>query len=410
MFSRIFQQFKVFKRLQKKIYADYATLTPISDNVLAIMSSVSRKYDKNPGALYGSAVRAKKRLESARKEVASLFSGTSLHSVHADEIYFTSGGTESNNIAIQGVIDAWYEGGVQNLETVPHVVISNIEHPAVKKVVDALLKRKKITASYVPITEEGIVDLDALKEIFETQKNIILVSVMLVNNEIGTVQPLKDIARIIRLYRKNNQSVYPYFHTDACQAPCYVDMPIDKLGVDMLTLDGGKIYGPRGVGCLYVKRGTHVNSPYMGGGQEQGVRPGTENLPAIVGFEIALQDAYVMRSKEVKRIGEMQKYMLEHLPKNLCINGSTDTEKRIVNNINICFEGKDSEFMVFQMDTAGVEVSAVTACQNSQEESRSFVVDALGGGCGGSSIRISFGRYTTWREVKGIVRVVNNIE
>jgi cysteine desulfurase len=406
MFSTIFQQFKGLKSSKKRIYADYATLTPISDGVLTVMSSVYRKYDKNPGALYGSAVRAKKRLESARKEVSSLLSGTSLHSVHADEIYFTSGGTESNNIAIQGVVDGWYESS----NSTPHVVISNIEHPAVKKVVDALVKNKKITASYVPVTEGGIVDLDVLKHVFETQKNIILVSVMLVNNEIGTIQPLKDIARMIRLYRKNTQSVYPYFHTDACQAPCYVDMPIDKLGVDMLTLDGGKIYGPRGVGCLYVKRNTALVSPYKGGGQENNVRPGTENLPAIVGFEIALRDAYAMRSKEAKRIGQMQKYMFEHLPKNLCINGSIDTEKRIVNNVNICFEGKDSEFMVFQMDTAGVEVSAVTACQNSQEESRSFVVDALGGDCGGSSIRISLGRYTTWREVNKILKVINALK
>jgi cysteine sulfinate desulfinase/cysteine desulfurase-like protein len=117
-----------------------------------------------------------------------------------------------------------------------------------------------------------------------------------------------------------------------------------------------------------------------------------------------------MRSKEVKRIGEMQTYIIEHLPKNLFINGSTDTQKRIVNNISICFEGKDSEFLVFQMDVAGIEVSAVTACQNSQEESRSFVVDALGGDCGGSSIRISLGRYTTWREVKKILKVINALK
>jgi cysteine desulfurase len=409
MFSRIFYHFKVFKHLQKKIYADYATLTPISDRVLSMMTVVYREYGKNPSALYGSAVHAKKRLESARKGVAELLSSTSLHSVHSDEIYFTSGGTESNNIAIQGIVDAWYENS-QNLETVPHVVISVIEHPAVKKVVDALVEQKRITASYVSVTVEGVVNLDALKKIFATQENIILVSVMLVNNEIGTIQPLKDVARMIRLYRKTHNSEYPYFHTDACQAPCYVDMPIDTLGVDMLTLDGGKIYGPRGVGCLYIKRSTQIISPYKGGGQENNVRSGTENLPAIVGFEIALRDAYAMRSKEVKRIGEMQTYIIEHLPKNLFINGSTDTQKRIVNNISICFEGKDSEFLVFQMDVAGIEVSAVTACQNSQEESRSFVVDALGGDCGGSSIRISLGRYTTWREVKKILKVINALK
>jgi cysteine desulfurase len=326
--------------------------------------------------------------------------------VHADEIYFTSGGTESNNIAIYGVIEAWY----LKHEGIPHVIVSNIEHPAVKKIIDSLLTKKRITATYISMTSEGIIDLVELKKAFEQHDNIALVSVMLVNNEIGTIQPIQEVARMVRHYRKKHESVYPYMHTDACQAPCYVDMPIDKLGVDLLTLDGGKIYGPRGVGCLYIKRGVVLDSPYKGGGQEQDVRPGTENLPAIVGFEVALRDAHGMRSKEVQRISEMQKYIVEHLPESVFVNGSQKVGERVVNNINICFPGKDSEFIVFQMDVAGVEVSAVTACQNSKEESRSVVVDALGGGCGGSSIRISLGRYTTRREVREIVKVINALK
>jgi cysteine desulfurase len=403
MFSRIFHHLRLLKRAPKKIYADYATLTPISDSVLAIMSRAYVTYNKNPGALYASAVFAKKRLEQARKEVAQVLSEKSLHSVHADEIYFTSGGTESNNIAIYGVVDAWYEEN----DTIPHIIISNIEHPAVRKIVDDLVKKKRVTATNVPVTEEGIMDMSLLKKSFEECTNLILVSVMLVNNEIGTIQPIQDIARMVRQYRKKNQSVYPYMHTDACQAPCYLDMPVDKLGVDMLSLDGGKIYGPRGVGCIYIKRGVSIDSPYKGGGQENGIRPGTENLPAIVGFAVALADAYTLRKSEVYRIGEMQRYIMQHLPVGVFINGSQKTEEKIVNNINICFPSKDSEFVVFQMDVAGVEVSAVTACQNSQVESRSSVVDALGKDCGGSSIRISLGRYTTWREVKKIVAVLS---
>lgn len=405
MFSRIFHHLRLLKRASKKIYADYATLTPISDNVLGVLSRAYLTYDKNPGALYASAVFAKKRLEQARKEIAGLLSEDSLHSVHADEIYFTSGGTESNNIAIYGVVDAWYE----KHDTTPHIIISNIEHPAVKKIVDDLVKKKRVTASYVPVTEDGILDTTLLKKVFEEYAHIILVSVMLVNNEIGTIQPIRDIARMVRHYRKKNQSVYPYIHTDACQAPCYLDMSIDKLGVDMLSLDGGKIYGPRGVGCIYIKRGVYITSPYKGGGQENGMRPGTENLPAIVGFAVAFADTYALKKSEVSRIGEMQRYIMQHLPVSVFINGSQKAEERIANNINICFKGKDSEFTVFQMDVAGVEVSAVTACQTSQVESRSQVVDALGKDCGGSSIRISLGRYTTWKEVKKIVSVINTL-
>jgi cysteine desulfurase len=409
MFSRIFQHFRPLKRPIKKIYADYATLTPISDNVLAVFTATYKEYDKNPSALYTSAVKAKKRLEMARKEVSRLLSGVSLHSVHSDEVFFTSGGTESNNIAIQGVLDAWYANVGNLVGKTPHVIISTIEHPAVRKVVERLVQIKKITTSYIPVTEKGIIDLVELKKAFDEHENIVFVSVMLVNNEIGTIQPIKDIARMIRLYRKKYESVYPYFHTDACQAPCYVDMPIDKLGIDLMTLDGGKIYGPRGVGCLYIKRNTRVLSPYIGGGQESGIRPGTENLPAIAGFSVALADAYVIRNREVQRLGEMQKFLFKHLPAGVFVNGSTDEGERIVNNINICIPGSDSEFLVFQMDVAGVEVSAVTACQNSQEESRSTVVDALGRDCGGSSLRISFGKNTIWREVKKIVEVLEKV-
>lgn len=405
MFSSFFRRFRPQNRTQKRIYADYATLTPIHGNVLSLMSKVYRKYDKNPGALYGSAVMAKKLLETARKEVATLLSGPSLHSVHSDEIVFTSGGTESNNIAILGTLESWYEKNTD----IPTMIVSGIEHPAVKKVVENLDRLKKIHVIYIPVTEDGIIDIAELKKVFAEQKNIILVSVMLVNNEIGTIQPLKEVAKLVRNYRKEHSSVYPYFHTDACQAPCYVDMPIDKFGVDLLTLDGGKIYGPRGVGMLYVKRGLKLKSPLVGGGQENGIRPGTENLPSIVGFAEALGIVLHKKEKEVKRLAPMQEFIFSSLPENAYVNGSTETEKRIVNNINICIPGADSEFLVFKMDVAGVEVSAVTACQNSQEESRSSVVDALGKNCGGSSLRISLGQGTTWGEVKKIVKIIQTV-
>lgn len=405
MFSRIFQHFRPYIGSSKKTYADYATLTPIHGDVLNVMTKTYRTYNKNPSALYTSAVAAKKKLESVRKSIAQLLSGSSLHSVHADEIYFTSGGTESNNIAILGVIDAWYEKSSH----VPHVVISDIEHPAVKKVIEDLVQKKRVTASYIPVTSQGLIDLNALKEVLHTQEHVVLVSIMFVNNEIGTIQPLKEIARAVRAYRKNNNSLYPYIHTDACQAPAYVDMPIDQLGIDMMTLDGGKIYGPRGVGCLYVKKHVHIVSSHKGGSQEQGLRPGTENLPAIVGFEKALSYVLHVKRSEVERFREMQAYIYHHLPECVYVNGATEHEKRIVNNINVCFPGKDSEFLVFQADVAGVELSAVTACQNVQEESRSTVVDALGKNCGASSLRISLGLYTTWKDVKRIVSVMQKL-
>jgi cysteine desulfurase len=396
MFSRIFK---------KKIYADYATLTPIDGRVLKVMVSIYKDFDKNPGALYSGAVLAKKKLEEVRKKVAETLSNTSSNSVHADEIVFTSGGTESNNMAIQGVIDAWYT----THKEIPCIVTSTIEHPAVKKVIDNLVNKKLVTVSYIPVLPSGVIDFVYLRNVFETENNIVLVSIMLVNNEIGVIQSLSEIAKIIRYHKKKNNSIYPYFHTDGCQAPCYIDMHIDKMGVDLLSLDGGKIYGPRGVGCLYIKRGVKIQGVMYGGGQEFGLRPGTENLPAICGFEQALYMAYAQRKDEVLRLGEMQQYVYKNLPAGVFVNGTTLPGERVVNNINICKKGKDAEFVVFQMDTLGVEVSAVTACQNVQEESRSYVVDALGQDCGASSLRISFGRHTTWSEVRKVVKLIQKI-
>lgn len=347
-------------------------------------------------------------MENARKSVAKTLSGASSHSVHADEVLFTSGGTESNNMAIMGVVKSWFDANGA-FGVVPHVVVSAIEHPAIKKVVETLVSLKRVTATFVSVDEQGIVDLAELKEVLATQKHIALVSIMMVNNEIGTVQPLRDIAALIRKYRKEHDSVYPYFHTDACQAPCYLDMQVDKLGVDLLTLDGGKIYGPRGVGCLYVKRKTALSPIMYGGAQEFDMRPGTENVPAIIGFAKALELVVEKKESEVSRLRKMQDFIYTSLPENVFVNGTTEPALRLPNNINICVPGSDSEFLVFKADVRGIELAATTACQNKQEESRSYVVDALLKNCGGSSLRISMGQGTTWRQVKKLVKVLHEI-
>lgn len=399
MFSRS------WRRLGKKIYLDYAAVTPVDFRVEKVMKETLRDHWYNPSALYGMGVQAGKVLEAARIRVARILSGSSLHSIHADEIIFTSGGTEANNMAILGVVEKWH---AKNSE-VPHVIISAIEHPSIKKLIEHLIAKKKITASFISIEEDGIVNIAELKDIFQTQKNIALISIMLVNNEIGTIQPVSEIAGLIRKYKKENHSIYPILHTDACQAPCYLDMQIDKLGVDLLTLDGGKIYGPRGVGCLYVKRKTPIEKISFGGAQEFDMRPGTENLPAIVGFGEALNICIKEKKKEIKRLRDLQHYIFRNLPEGVLLNGGIESEKRICNNINICVTGKDSEFLLFKFDVAGIELSTGTTCQNKQEDSTSYVVDALGKKCGGSSLRISMGRGTKKSHVKKFIKVLRKI-
>jgi cysteine desulfurase len=403
--------FSVFNKFinSKKKYFDYASQTPTDVQVLKVVNDLSKKLFYNPGSLYSNGVFAGKILKDSRKKIARILSGTSLNSVHENEIIFTSGGTESNNIAIQGVVDKWYESKDYNYFEKPHIIISEIEHPAIYNVIEHLKKQNKITFSKIKINNDGLIDLQELKNELAENKNTILVSVILVNNEIGSIQPIRDIASFIRKAKGDN--VYPLLHTDACQAINYLDISIDKMGCDLITYDASKFYGPKGVGILYIKRNTLINPIYFGGDQEFGVRPGTENLPAVVGMVKALEMVAQEKQKEIKRLYKLQQYILSKVGKikNISINGSTDKEKRIVNNINICFTGKDSEFLLFKLDKLGFEVSTGTTCQNKKEDSKSVSVLALGGDCAGSSLRISLGRFTTKWQVRGLVRAIKRV-
>lgn len=391
-------------------YFDYTSQTPVDGRVLRMVDQVSKKIFHNPGALYSDGVKANKMLKNARVKIAEILSNVSKNSVHANEVVFTSGGTESNNITIQGVVQKWYEEHNYDYTNIPHVIISEIEHPSVNNIVENLKKQKKITFSKIKINQDGLIDLQELKTQLTTQQNIILVSVMLVNNEIGTIQPIRDIASIVR--KSRGLGKYPLLHTDACQSINYIDISVDKIGADLISYDASKFYGPKGIGILYIKRNTLISPVYFGGDQEYGMRPGTENLPAILGMVKALEILSLNKTKEIERLYKMQQYFFKKVMKikNVSINGSKEREKRIVNNVNVCFKDKDSEFLLFKLDKFGFQVSTGTTCQNKKEDSKSVSVDALGGGCASSSLRISFGRFTTMRDVRGLVKVLIKIQ
>ncbi len=392
-----------------KKYFDYASQTPTDSRVLKVVQNASSKLFYNPGALYSNGVISSKILKDSRNKIASILSDKSLNSVHPNEIIFTSGGTESNNIAIQGVVDKWYENKNYEYSEKPHIIISEIEHPAIYNVVESLKKQNKITFSKIKINNDGLIDLQNLKDQLLENKNTILVSIILVNNEIGSIQPIRDIASIVRKAR--GSGLYPLLQSDACQAVNYLAMPFDRMGVDLVSYDASKFYGPKAIGFLYIKRNTPINPVYFGGDQEYGMRPGTENLPAIFGMVKALEIIFQEKEKEIKRLYKLQQYIFSKIEKmkNVTINGSTLQEKRIVNNINICFPGNDSEFLLFKMDKLGYEVSTGTTCQNKKEDSRSISVQALGGDCAGSSLRISLGRFTTMGQVRGLVSAISKI-
>jgi cysteine desulfurase len=380
----------MFRFNKKRIYLDFASITPIDSRVQKVLTK-SHRFFANPSALYKEGVLAKKQIEQARTNISSLLG------VSKKEIYFTSGGTEGNNLAILGAFHQAKKVLKENL----HMIVSSIEHSSVLECALYLEKEEGVKVTYVAPKEDGIIDPKAIRELIEP--NTFLVSVQMVNNEIGVIEPITLIAKSIRHFKKHsiqadNQKMYPLFHTDACQALNYLEINTTKLGVDLMTFDGTKIYGPRGIGVLYKKNSVTIDPVVFGGGQEEGLRSGTENTPAIVGISKAFSLCNTLRQKETLRLKKLQEYFLVKLTKQIpeaVLNGSL--ESRVVNNVNFCIRGVDAEFLVFQFDAHGVALSSASSCLSKKEDSYSYVVKAIKPkeGCEGSSVRVSFGRTTT---------------
>ena len=333
------------KQNRKRIFLDYASVTPVSPEVLNVMQKCAEENFANPSALYEEGREAKEILKSARQKIAEIVG------CHAKEIIFTSGGTESDNMAILGVFQSAKNSGVVS----PHIITTKIEHPAVLEACHEV-ERRGGEVTYLPVSEDGLVSVadvaGALKE------NTVLISVMFANNEIGTIQPIAEISKVIKKWREKNQTGFPYFHSDACQAILYQKIDMQKMGLDFLTLDGIKMYGPRGIGLLCRSLGLSLSPIVFGGGQEAGLRSGTENLPAIVGLAKAFEMVEEIRELESARLSKIRdeaiKKILHNFPQ-AKINGSL--EKRLPNNINICFPETDSEFLVVALDVEGVALS-----------------------------------------------------
>ncbi len=425
---------KIFNSVKKRIYLDYASLTPIDPRVLRVIKKYSSTKYANPSSWYKEGVLAKKALDEARKGVASF-----LHA-HADEIIFTSGGTEANNIALQGVVAAYKNNPA-------HIIISAVEHSSIMETA-RILETRGCEVTRIGVDKQGVVFLDELKKAIKP--NTVLVSIMTVNNEIGTIQPIREIAKIIRQARaKLGSDIYPLFHTDAAQAGLFQDLNVEQLGVDLLTLDAGKLYGPRGIGALYAKRivlNGVINPIMFGGGQEEGLRSGTENLPAIMGFAEALKIILgstlngdnSRRDKEYVRIHELRNFFIDGLKNirpDIIVNGGGLIHKNIEDRksnqkvvtsvivpkcsisshsqdllsphiLNISIPGIDNEFFVMQLDAAGIACSTKSSCLRDEDES--YVLRAIGVDSK-TSVRFSFGRWTKNRDVKKALKVIAGI-
>lgn len=382
---------------KKRIFLDYASITPVDKKVVAKMELVQKATFANPSALYGEALLAKDFLSEARENIAQR--------IHAqkNEIVFTSGGTESNNLALLGVFEKH-----KTKKFIPHFITTTTEHPAILEVFKEI-ERRGGEVTILSVGEDGIISLGDLRE--SIKNNTVLVSVSYANNEIGTIQPIHNISRVIKDFRQKNNTVFPYLHTDACQAGLYLSLDVLKLGVDLMTLDGIKIYGPRASGILYIKSGIEIVPIVFGGGQEKGLRSGTENVAGAVGLSLAFEIADKMRGKESLRLSKIQDYGIDKILKtfpNATLNGSK--EYRLPNNINICLPGLDAEFAVISLDVAGISASYSSSCRTLKEDSSSHVIESLGKeDCSKSSLRFTFGRETKKSDMDVLITALKKI-
>jgi cysteine desulfurase len=374
------------------LYFDYAAATPVDARVLAAMQPYFSADFYNPSALYSLARSVSKDVVAARASIAAVLGA------RPAEVTFTAGGTEANNLAIHGVMAKYPD---------KHVVTTAIEHDSV------LYPAQKYACTEVKPKPDGRIDIDELSKAITD--DTVLVSVQYANNEIGTIQPLRDIARklddIKRQRQANGNDTPLYFHSDACQASLYLDLHVARLGVDLMTLNGGKMYGPKQSGLLYIKGGLTLEPLMFGGGQEAGVRSGTENVPFIIGLAKALELAQDNRKEESDRLRTLQQNVIKELAGQLpqvAVTGST--KYRLPNNVHVTIPGGDNERLLFQLDEAGIMAAAGSACSASSSEP-SHVLRALGmsDDQARSSLRFSFGHDTDDAAVRRLVQTLATI-
>lgn len=377
---------------QSPLYFDYAAATPLDEAVLAAMTPYFRQQFYNPSALYWPAHQVAKDIAAARAKVAGWLGS------RPSEVIFTAGGTEANNLAIHGVMARYPEA---------EILVSSIEHDSV------LVPARQYRSQELPVMPSGLVNIDQLVKAITEQT--VLISIMYANNEIGTIQPIRQVAQLIAEVRRQRQvagnKLPLYLHTDACQAANYLDLHVSRLGVDMMTLNGGKIYGPKQSGVLYVKAGLELEPLIYGGGQESNKRSGTENVPAIIGFATALDLAQQQRQTEGVRLQQLQQAFLNGISQllpNAQINGSL--KKRLPNNVHLTIPGQDNERLLVQLDEAGILAAAGSACSASNDEP-SHVLKAIGlsDEAARASLRFTMGRDTDQAAIDRTLQILAQI-
>lgn len=386
------------------IYLDHAATTPMDPRVLEAMQPYFSLRYGNPSSFHRVGLDAKNVVIEARATIAKLLGA------HDEEIIFTSGGTESDNLAVVGIPRAHTVAIQTKLgpDTKPHVITSSIEHHAVLEPLLFLEKTKQIELTTVPVDREGIVDVKALEQALKP--NTVLVSIMTANNEIGTLQPIADIGRLLLAWRKEQGSAYPYFHTDACQAAGVLDLNVEKTHVDLLTMNGSKIYGPKGIGILFVRRGVKVEPLIRGGGQERSIRSGTENVPGIVGLAKAFELMQANREKENVRLIGLRDRLIEGLMKIPKTRLNGHATQRLPNNANLSFLDIEGEAAILYLDAEGIMTSTGSACAStSLDPSHVILATGLSYEAAHGSVRFTLGHDTTVEDIEKVIEVMPGV-
>jgi cysteine desulfurase len=376
----------------KRVYLDYNATTPIDPRVFEAMIPYMKEEFGNPSSIHSFGSRAKAALDNSREQVAGFLGA------HPKEIVFTSGGSESNNLAIKGVAFRLREKGA-------HLITTRIEHASVLETF-RFLESHGFRVTYLGVDEYGLIDLDELRE--SITEDTILASVMFVNNETGVIMPIREIGEIVK-----EKGVI--FHTDAVQAVGKVDIDLEDLPVDLLSLSAHKIYGPKGVGALFIRveafRGTPLQPLIHGGGQERERRSGPENVPGIVGLGKACEIAKVEMKTEESRLrdlrDELHKGILERI-RGVKLNGHP--ERRLSNTLNLSFEGVEGDSLVMNLDIEGIAVSTGSACsEGNVEPSHVLLAMGLPREIAVSSLRFSLGRFTEREDIDRVIDALPRI-
>ncbi len=369
-----------------RVYMDHAATTPPDARVVEAMLPFLTAQWHNPSSIYVEAQRARQAIDEARDAVATAIGA------QAEEVIFTSGGSESDSLALRGVVDATADRG-------RHIITTAVEHHAVLDTAEQL-GRKGAEVTVLGVERDGSVDPATVEAV--VRDDTVLVSVMHANNEVGTVNDLAEISR--RVHERNPRTVV---HTDAVQSVAHLGVNVDRLGVDLLTMTAHKLYGPRGAGVLYVRAGTPIAAQILGGGQERDLRAGTENTAAIVGMAAAVRIAAEQREADLSHDGALQQRLLDELPRRIpmiAVTGPTDVDQRLPNSVSIAIGFVEGESILLALDLAGIAASSGSACTTgSVEPSHVLVAMGMPSELARGSLRLTVGRQNSEADIERLL-------